>query len=105
MSSVRPSLVPARPVDRDGMLGVGDRPAELAQVRAVGEAARLAEEVEDPLAAVVLLRDLGDAGHAPDRVLVDHLEQRARVAADECVEDATDALERVYVSRGAMVRP
>ena len=87
------------------MLGVGDRPAELAQVRAVGEAACLAEEVEDPLAAVVLLRDLGGARHTPDCVLVDHLEQRAWVAAAECVEDATDALERVYVSRGAMVRP
>ena len=54
---------------------------------------------------LVLLRDLGDAGHAPDRVLGDHLEERAGIAAAERVEDAPDALERVYVSSGAMVRP
>ena len=105
MSSVAAEPRAARAVDRDGVLGVGDRPAELAEVRAVGEPARLTEEVEDPLAAVVLLRDLGDAGHAPDGVLVDHLEERARLAADEGVEDATDALERVYRSSGAIVRP
>ena len=61
--------------------------------------------LEDALAAAVLLRHLGGARHTPDRVLGDHLEERARIAAAEGVEDAPDAVERVYVSRGAMVRP
>ncbi len=51
-------------------------------------------------------RDTGaDARHAPDRVLGDHLEERARVAPGEGGEDPVDALEGVYVSSGAIVRP
>ena len=45
--------LPARAVDGDRVLVVGERPAQLAQVRAVGEAARLAEELEDARAALV----------------------------------------------------
>ena len=78
MSISRPWRVPARPVDRDRVLAVGERPAQLAAIRAVGEAARLAEELEDLLAAAVVARDRRRARHAPDRVLGDHLEQRAR---------------------------
>jgi hypothetical protein len=87
------------------MVGVGHGPAKLAEVRAVGEAASLAEELEDALAAAVFLRDLGDARHPPDGVLGDDLEERARIAAAERVEDAPDAVERVYCSSGAIVRP
>jgi hypothetical protein len=34
----------------------------------------------------------------PDRVLGDHVEQRARIAAAEGVEDAPDAVQRIYVA-------
>jgi hypothetical protein len=87
------------------MLFVGHSPPQLAEVRAVREAARLAEEVEDALAAAVLLRDRGSARHAPHGILGDHLEERARIAAAEGAEDAPDAVERVYCSSGAIVRP
>ena len=49
--------------------------------------------------------DRSRARHAPDRVLGDHLDERPRVAAGEGGEDAVDALEGVYVSSGAIVRP
>ena len=41
---------PLRAVDRDGVLVVGERPAQRAQVRAFGEPPRLTEQLEDPLA-------------------------------------------------------
>src|SRR5438552_18895944 len=46
-----------RAVDGDRMLVVGKRPAQRAQVRTAGEPARLAEEMEDVIAAAVLLGD------------------------------------------------
>src|SRR5262249_5320437 len=95
----------ARPVDRDRMLPVGERPAQLARVGPVGQPPCGAEELEDLLAAAVGARDGGRAGHLPDRVLGDHLEERARVAAAERVEDTADVADGVYCSSGAIVSP
>jgi len=95
----------ARPVDGDRVLAVSECPAQLAQIGAVGEAARLAEEAEDLRTAAIHARDGRGARHVPDRVLRDHLDQRAHVAAAERVEDAVDVLDRAYRSRGAIVSP
>src|SRR5207249_9967762 len=72
-----------RAVDGDRVLVVGERPAELAQVRAVGEPTCLAKELEDARPALVPLRDRDGAVDDPDGVLGDHLEQCAWIAAAE----------------------
>src|SRR5262249_19204552 len=92
-------------IDRDRVVAVRQRPAQLAQVRAVGEPTRLAEQPEDLVAAPVLARHRRATGDAPDGVLGDHLVERAHVAAGERLEHAADVRARVYRSRGAIVRP
>ena len=57
------------------------------------------------LTAAVLARHGRRPGDAPHRVLGDHLDERARVAAAEGVEDAMDVVERAQRSSGAIVRP
>src|SRR3954452_20385967 len=79
-------------VDGDGVLALGGGPLQLAPVAAVGQAPRLAEEAEDLVAAAVLARHRRRAGHAPDRVLGDHLVEGAGVAAAERGEDAPDVV-------------
>src|SRR5262249_53642117 len=95
----------ARAVDGHGMLAVRDGPTKLAQVGAFRATARLAEQLEDRLPAAVRAGDGHGPGHPPHRVLGDHLEQRARVASLEGVEDPLDVVERAQRSRGAMVSP
>ena len=105
MSISRPSAAAAGAIDRDGMLAVGERPAELAAVGAVGEPARLSKEVEDLVAPAILLRDSRRAGYAPDGVLGDHLEQGAGVPGRERREDALDVVDGAQRSSGAIVSP
>ena len=88
-----------RAVDGGGMRVVAQRPLQRREVRAAGEPARLAEQLEDLLAAFVDVRDRDGAVDDPDRVLGDHLEQRARVAAAERVEDAPDPVVSVQAVR------
>jgi hypothetical protein len=95
----------ARAINGDCVLVVGHRPPELAQIRAVRESTGLAEELEDALTAAVLLCDGDRSGDAPDGVGIDDLEQRARIAADERGKYPLNAVERVYRSSGAIVRP
>ena len=87
------------------MLTVGERPAELARVGPFGQAPRGAEELEDLLSPTIDPRHGRRAGHLPDGVVGDHLDERARVAAAEGVEDAADVGERIYCSSGANVSP
>jgi hypothetical protein len=86
-------------VDRGGVRVVTQRPFQGGQIRAAGETTRLAEQREDLLAAFVHVRDRHGAVDDPDGVLGDHLEQRTRVAAAECVEDATDPVVSVQAVR------
>jgi hypothetical protein len=92
-------------VDGDGVVTVGERPAELAEVGALGEPSRLAEELEDRGAAVHLAGDGRRAGDAPDGVLGDHLDERASIASAKRVEDPVDVVDRAQRSSGAIVRP
>jgi hypothetical protein len=95
----------ARAVDGDRVLVACESPAKLAQIGAARQPARLAEEAEDLVAAAVHARDGRGAGHPPDRVLRDHLEERARVATAESIEDPADVVQRGYRSSGAIVSP
>jgi len=100
-----PEPAATRAIDRDGMVALGRRPAELAPVGALGPASCLAEELEDHVTAAVLAGDGRRPGDAPDGVVGDHLEQGARVTAAEGVEDAVNVAERAQRSSGAMVSP
>src|SRR5262249_9145966 len=88
---------PLRAVDRDGVLVIGERPAQRAQVRAVREPPGLPAEIEDAVAPAVLLRDGDGAVPAPRGLVGDHADQRARIAAMEGGEDAIDPREGVSV--------
>src|SRR5262249_55202522 len=76
---------------------VGERPAELAAIGAVGEPARGPEELEDLVTALVHPGDRNGAGHRPGRILGDHLGERTGVAAREGVEHEADALKRIQL--------
>ena len=90
MSSSRPSRLPLRAVDGDRVLVVAS--AHLSVERYVPPVRRRVSRKSSKIrvAAVVHLRDRHGAVDRPDRVLGDHLEERARVAAAERVEDAAD---------------
>ena len=94
-----------RPVDRDGVDAVGERPAQLARVRPVGQPPRRPKELEDVVAAAVDARNLDRAGYLPDSVVGDHLEESAGVTTAERVEDTPDVTKGVYFSSGAIVSP
>jgi hypothetical protein len=87
------------------MLAVGECPAKLAAIGALGQPPRRAKELEDLATPAVLARDRHRPRNPPDRVLGDHLEQSARLAAAEGVEDAADVLDGSYFSSGAIVSP
>jgi hypothetical protein len=94
-----PFALSLRAIDGGRVRVVAQRPLQRRQVGAAGEPARLAEEVEDLLAALVDVRHGHGAVDDPDCVLGDHLEQRARVAAAEGVEDAPDPVVSVQAER------
>ena len=89
------------------MLVVGERPPQLAPIRAVGQPARLAEAARRSARARRSAARPNGPVDGPDRVLGDHLEERARVAAVERGEDALDPRSRRVAQRssGASVSP